>query len=330
MYFQQDAEKLTFVPSGCALLDEVLGGGWPLGRVSNVVGDKSVGKTLIALEACSNFVERFPEEKPDYAEAESAFDDPYARAMGWPVDRMNFISNREDPFDTVEDFYEDLQRRCKEKGRKAGLYILDSLDSLTDRAELKRDIDEATYGAGKAKQMSQTFRRMVRKIDDAHMHVMIISQVRDNIGVTFGRKYTRTGGKALDFYASQILYLAHVKTLTRIRKGVKRPVGVRIKAKCEKNKIGWPMRECEVDVIFGYGVDDVTSNLRFLGETGYLSSVGVEGKTQDAITEAAKEVYKLDGVAFRKRRREIDKAVHSAWKEIEERFKPRRKKYSNG
>ncbi len=112
-----------------------------------------------------------------------------------------------------------------------------------------------------------------------------------------------------------------------MRKGVKRPVGVRIKAKCEKNKIGWPMRECEVDIIFGYGVDDVTSNLRFLGETGYLSTVGVTARTQEAITEAAKETYRLDGSEFRKRRREIEKAVHSAWKEVEERFKPRRKKY---
>lgn len=327
MYFKGDAEKLTFIPSGCAVLDQVLGGGWPFGKVSNIVGDKSVGKTLLAIEATANFVHLHPKEKSEYAEGESAFDESYGRSLGMPIESINFVANREEPFDTVEDFYEDLAKRCKKLKRKAGLYILDSLDSLSDRAEMQRDIDEGTYGAGKAKQMSQTFRRLVREIGRAHLHLMIISQVRDAIGVTFGRKHSRTGGRALDFYASQVLYLAHIKTLTRTRKGVTRPIGVRIKAKCEKNKIASPMRECEIDILFGYGVDDITSNLRFLQSTGNLDMVGITAKGEKKLTREIRTIYGLDDKDFKQRRKEIDRAVRSAWAEIEERFLPVRKKY---
>src|ERR1019366_4415396 len=101
----------------------------------------------------------------------------------------------------------------KTKPGQPGLYILDSLDALSDRAELERKIDEPSFGAGKAKQMSQLFRRLIRKINKTDVAVIIISQIRDNIGVRFGDKTTRSGGHALDFYASQVLKLAHLKNI---------------------------------------------------------------------------------------------------------------------
>src|ERR1700693_4541560 len=103
-YFGAPAGALDFIPSGSKLLDCVLGGGWPLGRVANVVGDKSTGKTLIAIEACSSFAQRFPKGLMWYREAEAAFDMDYAEALGMPTKRIKF----RDDMETVEDFFDDL------------------------------------------------------------------------------------------------------------------------------------------------------------------------------------------------------------------------------
>src|SRR3990167_3427011 len=223
---------LSFIHSGCTLLDLVTGGArgaWPLGRITNIVGDKSTGKTLLAIEACANFSRQFKNGRIWYREAEAAFDPTYAETIGMPLDRVSFGKHK---LDTVEDFYTDLLKQtewCQENDRP-GLYILDSLDALSARKELERDVDKGSYGADKAKQMSQLFRKLIRQVEASKMSVIIISQIRDKIGVTFGRKTSRSGGHALDFYASIIIYLSHITTLTKIRNGQKRSTGIRIKA----------------------------------------------------------------------------------------------------
>src|SRR5262249_54440053 len=124
-----------------------------------------------------------------------------------------------------------------------GFYILDSLDALSDEAEKARAIDEGTYAMNKAKQMSALFRRLCQEMAQYNCTLAVISQVRDNIGVTFGDAYTRSGGKALDFYCSQIVWLAQTGKIARTVKGIERIVGVDIKAKVKKNKVGLPFRE---------------------------------------------------------------------------------------
>src|SRR5487761_2481019 len=151
-YFASGTEKnLKFVSTGCALLDEVLGGGYVLGRVVNLVGDKSTGKTLLAIEASANFLKRYPKGIVRYAEAEAAFDNDYAAALGLPVERVEFA----DTIFTVEDFFEALEKMLDALKDNPCLYILDSLDALSDRAELERDIDAGTYGGNKPKQIGQ-------------------------------------------------------------------------------------------------------------------------------------------------------------------------------
>jgi hypothetical protein len=95
---------------------------------------------------------------------------------------------------------------------------------------------------------------------------LVISQVRVNIGVTFGEKYHRSGGKAMDFYASQILWLSHMGTIVVKRNGFKRIVGVRVRARCKKNKLIAPFGECEFIIRFGYGIDSNAANSAFLTE----------------------------------------------------------------
>lgn len=323
-YFKKRNAKsdITLVSSGCALLDCVLGGGWPLGRVANIVGDKSTGKTLLAIEACANFFRQFPKGRILYEEAESAFDLSYARALGLP-DRN--IEIKQDVA-TVEGMFTDLSAfiaSCR-KANTPGLVVLDSLDALSDEAEMQRDLTEGTYGTGKAKQMSQLFRRLVRELEQAKVLVIIISQVRDNIGVTFGRKTTRSGGRALDFYASQVLYLAQIKTLKKTIKGVDRAVGVRIKAKCDKNKIGLPFRECEMNIRFNYGIDDVLANLEWLDEVKRLDAVEMSKADIQAIN---KEMESMNTASVVEIRDTVADAVREVWEEIEASFAPKRGKY---
>lgn len=321
-YFSKAPSSIDFIPSGCALLDCVLGGGYPLGRITNIVGDKSTGKTLLAIEACSNFLNVYEGHPVYYRETEAAFDEDYSAALGMPVDQIDFGKS----LYTVEDLHDDLLEVLDDIPKDTpGLYILDSLDALSDKAELERDISDGSFGAQKAKKLSEMFRKLIQKINEKHVHVMIISQVRDNIGVAFGKKHIRSGGKALDFYASQCLWLAHIKQLKREFKKVKRTYGIRIKAKCEKNKISLPFRECFFDIVFGYGIDNLTANLMWLDEIKELGKVVDINKKE--IKEFVREVEEGPIDDFVKLNTDIDKTVTELWQEIEEGFLPKRRKY---
>lgn len=294
LYFSSEKKNYQFVSSGCAVLDCVLGGGYPLGKIVNIVGDKSTGKTLLAMEAVANFFLKYDNGWVKYIEAESAFDSDYAAALGIPIDRVKI----KDDMDTVEELFDDLLGLS---GNDPGLYIVDSLDSLSDEAEMKRGIREGTYGAAKPKALSQLFRRLVRKLGKQNICVIIISQVRDNIGVTFGEKHSRSGGKALDFYAAQALWLAHIKTVKRTINKIERPTGIMVRAKCKKNKVGLPFRQCDFSVRFGFGIEDVECSTEFLQTVGKAAP-----KTPEALREA----------------------VIREWFNVERKFLPETRKYA--
>lgn len=319
-YFAAPKEGIQFISSGCKILDCVLGGGYPLGRVVNLVGDKSTGKTLLAIEACANFAKEYVGQIW-YAEAEAAFDKGYAEALGLPVDRVEFVEE----IYTVEDWYEHLDKVLTEKDKdEPGLYILDSLDALSDRAEQGRKIDEGTYGANKPKQMGQLFRRLVQKIESHNVCIMVISQVRDAIGVMFGEKHTRSGGRALDFYASQVLWLSQMGTLKKTIAKVDRPVGLRVKMKCKKNKVGLPLRECEVQIKFGYGIDDVAANVEWLESIDRLNLIGTEKNKVGFFLKKVEQYEASEHAAFREKLATI---VEGEWYRIERDFIPTRRKY---
>ena len=311
-----------FITSGSALLDCVLGGGWPLGRIANIVGDKSTGKSLLAIEACANFARQFPDGKIWYAETEAAFDTAYAESLGIPIDQVSFKRHLK----TVENFYKHLSTKvqyCKDN-KVPGLYVLDSLDALSDDAEADREIGTASFGASKAKQLSEFFRRIADDIEEADITLFIVSQIRDNIGVSFGRKYKRSGGKALDFYASQVLYLAHMGVDKRTIKKIERAVGVKIKAKCDKNKIGLPLRECEFSIQFGFGVDDLIACLNWLEVVARLDDAGL---TKEGAAKLAKQALDMDSNAYGREAKRIGDVARKVWNEIETDFLPKRRKY---
>jgi recombination protein RecA len=253
------------------------------------------------MEAVANFFMQYPEGKAWYNEAEAAFDVQYARALGIPIDKVGIKNDCA----TVEDLFNHLDTVLKEaKKNVPGLYILDSLDALSDSAELDRGINEGSYGAAKAKQLSQLFRRLIRRLEQSNVCLLIVSQVRDSIGVAFGDKHSRSGGKALDFYASQVIWLAHLKLLKRTISKVERPYGTRIRAKCKKNKVGLPWRECEFEIHFGYGIRDMEASAE------WLTSVGERWS-------GAKTANELRVMVQRK------------WSEIETSFLPKERKYGS-
>jgi len=256
-------QTIEFIPSGSTVLDLILGGGYPIGRIVNIVGDKSTGKTLLASECIAqarkehgDMVEWF------YDDAEAGYTFNSQALYGFEIMEEEQTNSL-----TVEDFNRRLNSRLDdlEEGRLL-IYVLDCLDALSSEAEMKRkQKEEATgksqgsYNLEKQKFMSEFFRLMANKIKEKRCLLIVISQVRTNIAA-YGPKHVRTGGKALDFYGAQINWLAEVEK--QGKKG--RPIGVAIKVSNTKNKVGLPYREGYVELLFDYGVDELTSNLMFL------------------------------------------------------------------
>lgn len=324
-YFTSDKANIRFVSTGCAVLDCALGGGLALGRTANVVGDKSTSKTGTATEVMINFASTFPDGAVAYRETEAAWDDAYAEAMGLPMDRVDF-GDREDPVITVEDFYNDFDAFCdaRIKDGKPGCYVLDSFDALSDDAEMARDIDKGSFGAAKAKKMSEMFRKITRKQEQANVLLLIVSQVRDNIGAMFGEKYKRSGGKALDFYASQVFWLAHTKILKRTINKVERPYGIELKAKVKKNKVGMPFREAEFSFEFGFGINDLLASVQWLNEVDRLDSLDLK---KSELKEYITSITKMDTAEYAEERTRAAAAVKQVWAEVEETHMPKRRKY---
>src|SRR5208282_2941110 len=254
-------EPEVFFSSGSTLLDLVLGGGWAMRRIFNIIGDRSVGKTWIAIEAFANFSRTFSNPRMRYAESEAALNESFADRVGLPPN----VTRPDELLNTVEEFRDDLDDFIK--GGGPGLYVLDSLDALSDDAEMKKFEDRSdagSYGTGKAKGMSALFRLLARDIKKQNCCLGIISQVRENIGVTFGEQYGRSGGKALDFYASHTLWLHNAGKEDKTFEGDSRVTGIKVIAKCKKNKIGLPFRDCAFSIMFDYGIDSELSCLDWL------------------------------------------------------------------
>lgn len=320
-YFAAPKSDVSFIPSGSKLLDLALGGGWAERHVANVIGDSSTGKTLLCIEAGANFSRKYPRSKIRYREVESAFLPNYAEALGLPLDRVDFGKEQ---LDTIEDFFEDLED-IYTKARQPELVILDSLDALSDRAEKKRKIGDDSYGTGKPKKLSELFRRCVRDIAKSQVTLIVVSQVRARIGAIIGPKTTRSGGKALDFYAAQKVFLTHLGRIDIQRNKVKRTIGVDILARCDKNKIGLPFREAKFPIKFGYGIDDATSCVEWLSEIGALSrEIGVADSEKASYL---KGLERMSSQEFSEDMQTIHAAVERRWYEIEKSFLPTRRKY---
>lgn len=371
VYFANVSEKtgLKFISSGSAVLDAALGGGWVLGRVVNIVGDRSAGKTLLAIEACANFNKQYPNGKIRYNEAEAAFDEAYAEALGMPkgvVDFTGMVISAEDeeklaafkaiatdrdaaererakaeasikrleakgvgrPTNTVESLHDDIVHTLDNNKGRPILYIIDSLDALSDEAEQDRGIGESSYGGSKPKKMGEMFRRLVDRMEAQEMLLVVISQLRDKLNVTFGEKQTRSGGRALDFYASHIVWLAETGKIKKTMAKVDRIIGVNVRARVKKNKVGLPFRECAYPILFGYGVDDLTAGVEWLIEVGLDEQLKTLGISKAGYKISLPKMRDRGGEEVREFRKALNSMVFTEWQRIEQGFLPKTGKYS--
>ena len=264
------------IPSGSTLLDEVFGGGYPVGKIVNLVGDNSSGKTLFCCELIANARKKFGKKlKWRYDDCEAGFSFDTEKMYGFevvPTDKAGAPIHQ--PSQTIEDFDLNLNKEIDAlKPDEYLIYIVDSLDALSSEDEKeyiakRRKATEdgtetkGTYGMQKQKYLSAFFRTMANKIKDANCLLIIVSQVRTRISLFPGPKYERTGGKALDFYAAIIVWLAEAEKHFKLN----RATGITVKARTSKNKVGLPFRECFIDVVFDYGFDDIMANLCYIND----------------------------------------------------------------
>lgn len=310
---------IEFIHSGCTLLDCVLGGGWPLRRIVNLVGDTGSSKTGLSIEAAANFRIQYPEGLIYYHEAESAFDLEYAYKLGLPEDAII----KED-IEEIPDVYTSILNVIDEAEKKElpVLYILDSVDGIKMPKKTEGELSAGYSGAQRAGAINQLVTDLAGPVKRANMCLFLVSQVRENIGVMFGEKKRRSGGKALDFFASQIVWLAITEKIKKTISGKTRPYGIGVRAKCKKNKVGPSFRECDFKSIFYYGVDDIVSNLNWLkGISGSLEELEIK---KDDIIETAKTIRREKNVELIEK---IKNMTIQSWQDIDAEFMPECGKY---
>lgn len=315
--------NVEFTSSGAQILDCILGGGWAVGRVINVIGDKSVGKSIVAIEACVNLLLKYPDAYIWYVDSEAAFDESYILSLGIPVDKFKFI-----PAETMEDVHNMLDDKIANANPKNhGMIIIDSYDALSDEKEKERLIEEGSYKTDKVRMLGEFFRRNVSRLEKKNITTIVINQVRDVLTSRFPMK-TKTGGNTLNHNASQIVWLSELGKTEKTVNGVKRVIGLSVKAKVTKNKVGMPFRDCEFDLLLGYGMDDLSSNLKWLLSAGKPFNLSDKNLNSTAlITNFVKKCMEGPHDEFMKIRTEVAAKVKTEWDIIEEGFRPPTKKY---
>jgi protein RecA len=318
-----DDSKIERFSSGCQILDCVLKGGWAENRVTNIVGDKSTGKTLLAIEACANFnLKHKGDCDIEYIELEEALDEAYARSVGLPK-ATNFQVF--EPPTPVEQIHKRINELIARTNKRPMLVVIDSLDAATDEAEMGRVVGEDTYGT-KSKAVSAWFRMQNGAMARANITLFVISQLRDAIGVKFGEKHKRSGGRALDFYATHIVWLYHKGQIKQTRSNVERVIGIDTKVLCKKNKLGPAFRQCSVPILFNFGVEDLEAGLDFLIEVKRTAAVGL---SEDAAKKMQTKLDRLTQAEYDEQRAVVNDAVRKVWAEVEKKFAPVRRKYND-
>jgi len=341
---KRPVEKKTpveFISSGSIILNLAASqkgrrGGWARGRINNIVGDGSSGKTLLALEACADAFYNIQKVKSQhfkpvrkviivYNNIEGVMDFPIAKMYGQKFyDEVEWIQS-----ETCEEFGRDYQRRVQNlKSGEFLLYVLDSIDATIpqtakDRiqAAIKKDTkEEGSYGTEKAKYFSSAFfNHLCSIMEKKDATLVLVSQVREKIGITFGKKLYRTGGKALDFYTHQVAWLYEKGKLHRTFRTQKKDYGIRIRAKWERNKTATPYREAEFTILFDYGLDDIGTMLDYLYGPEEKEIKWDKGKIKKS---ELLELIEGDHILYDK----LVDLVEQDWFEIEEEIKPKRKK----
>ena len=284
--------------TGSLGLDIALGGGLPKGRIIEVYGPESSGKTTLTLHAVAEIQKQGGTAA--FIDAEHALDPQYAGRIG--VDVANLLVSQPDNGEQALEIVETLVR-----SNAVDLIVVDSVAALVPQAEIEGDMGDAHMGL-QARLMSQALRKLTGVINKSKCTVIFINQLRMKIGVMFGNPETTTGGNALKFYASVRL---DIRRTSQIKSGDS-VIGNRVKVKVVKNKIAPPFREAEFDIMYNVGISKAGETLDLAVNDDIVGKSGAWFEYNDAKIGQGREAAKQYLIDNPKVLEEIDKKVRAA------------------
>ena len=272
--------NVDVVSSGCLSLDIALGvGGYPKGRIIEIYGPESSGKTTFALQAIAEHQKKGG--RAAFIDAEHALDPVYAKKLGVNIDEL-LLSQP----DTGEQALEICDALVKSNA--ISIVVIDSVAALVPQAEIDGEMGDSHVGL-QARLMSQALRKLNGTISKTNTTVIFINQLREKVGIMFGNPETTTGGRALKFYSSIRLEIRKKEQL-KLGEGV---VGNRTTIKVVKNKVAPPFRSCEVDIMYGEGVSREGEIVDLAAEAGIIEKSGAWYAYQGEKLGQGKENVKL-------------------------------------